>query len=554
MRLCTAFSLLTLLSAAAFGQSAETAAKFEVADVHNSPRTSQPNVRGPFFSSGRYELRFATMVDLISMAYNVDPEKVNGGPNWLELDRFDVFAKIPAGSTVDSRRRMLQSLLADRFHLATHPDKKPMAAFALTAGKHPELKESPADGQPGCNFNIQNAPNGPPAPGTPIQLPTIVYTCKSTSMEAFAAAIPSIPAAGQYLNNMLVTDQSGIKGSWDFSFHFTPKLPAGIPTTGENISLTDALDKQLGLKLEMATTPMPVIAVDSVNRKPTENSPEAMKSFPPLPEEFEVASLKPSPPVTGGREGPRPDIKNGRVFLPRFTVKNMIQIAWDLNGDEFLINAPSWLDSDRYDILAKAPEGVAIGDLTPSRTTIPVNIDALRPMIRALIIDRFKLKAHNEERPLTAYTLLAVKPKLTKSDATTRIKWQNGLIGDAKGNKNANPSLGRLVTCQNVTMAQFAEMLPNIAPGYLRTDVVDGTGLEGGYDFTFSFSPIGALQFNNRGGGDAASGTSSEASDPTGAISLFDALTRQLGLKLEQHKRPTKVLVIDSIERTPTEN
>jgi uncharacterized protein (TIGR03435 family) len=552
MRLYLALSLTALLSGAAFGQTAETAPKFEVADVHASPRSTQPAVRGPFFSSGRYELRFATMVDLISMAYNVDPERVSGGPNWLELDRFDVFAKIAAGSTAESRRRMLQTLLADRFNLVTHTDKKPMAAFALTAGKHPELKESAAEGQTGCNFAIQNAPNGPPTPGTPIQLPTIVYTCKNTSMEAFAAAIPSIPAAGQYLNNLLVVDQTGIKGSWDFAIHFTPKLPAGIPTTGENIPLLDALEKQLGLKLEMSTTPMPVIAVDSVNRKPTENSAEAMKSFPPLPTEFEVASLKPSPPAMGGGEGPRPDIKNGRVFLPRLSVKNLIQIAWEINGDEFLVNAPGWLDNDRYDILAKAPEGVAIGDLTPSRTAIPVNIDALRPMLQTLVKERFKLVAHTEERPLNAYTLLAVKPKLQKSDPNARTKWQNGLAPDAKGGKNANASLGRLVTCQNVTMAQFAEMLPNIAPGYLRTDVVDATGLEGGWDFTFSFSPAGALQFNNRPTGEG--GSSQEASDPTGAMSLFDAMVRQLGLKLEQHKRPAKVLVIDSIERTPTEN
>jgi uncharacterized protein (TIGR03435 family) len=548
MRPCAVFSLIALLSGAAFGQSAETASKFEVADVHSSPRTQQPAVRGPFFSSGRYELRFATMVDLVSIAYNVDPERINGGPNWLELDRFDVFAKIPAGSTAESRRRMLQALLADRFHLATHPDKKPMAAFALTAGKHPELKQASDDAETGCKFDVQNAPKGPPEPGTPIQLPTIVYTCKNTTMEAFAAAIPNIPAAGQYLNNLLVTDQTGIKGSWDFSLHFTPKVPAFIQTTGESIPLPDALEKQLGLKLETSTTPMPVIAVDSVNRKPTENSHEAMKSFPPLPTEFEVASLKPSPPVSGG-EGPRPDIKNGRVFLPRFTVKNLIQIAWELNGDEFLVNAPGWLDNDRYDILAKAPEGVAIGDLTPSRTNIPVNIDALRPMLKTLAIERFKIKAHMEERPLNAYTLIAVKPKLKQSDPNARIKWQNGVLPDAKGGKNANPSLGRLVTCQNVTMAQFAQMLPDIAPGYLRTDVVDATALEGGWDFTFSFSPAGALQFTQAQNRDSA-----EASDPTGVMSLFDALTRQLGLKLEQHKRPAKVLVIDSIERTPAEN
>ena len=548
MRLVVVLSLFALISGAVFGQSTDTAPKFEVADVHSSPQTSQPGVRGPFFSSGRYELRFATMVDLISMAYNVDPEKIAGGPNWLELDRFDVFAKISGGSNAESRRRMLQALLAERFHLVTHTDKKPMAAFALTAGKHPDLKESSSDEQTGCKFDVQNAPNGPPTPGTPIQLPTILYTCKNTTMEAFAAAIPNIPAAGQYLNNLLVIDQTGLKGSWDFSLHFTPKLPAGITTTGESIPLLDAIEKQLGLKLEMSTTPMPVIAVDRVDRKPTENSAEAMKSFPPLPTEFEVASLKPSPPANG-REVARPDIKNGRIYLPRFTVKNLIQIAWELNGDEFLVNAPGWLDSDRYDILAKAPEGVAIGDLTPSRTTIPVNIDALRPMLKTLATDRFKIKAHIEERPLNAYTLVAVKPKLKKSEPDARTKWQEGVLPDSKAGKNANPSLGRLVTCQNVTMAQFAEMLPNIAPGYLRTDVVDATGLEGGWDFTFSFSPAGALQFSQKPNTD-----SGEASDPTGVMSLFDAMTHQLGLKLEQHKRPAKVLVIDSIERTPAEN
>ena len=142
MRVCALLTLAPLLSVGAFSQSTETAAKFEVADVHNSPRITQPVVRGPFFSTGRYELRFATMLDLIRTAYNVDPEKVSGGPNWLEMDRFDVFAKIPAASTAESRRLMLQALLADRFKLVVHNDSRPMAAFALTAGKHPQLEGS----------------------------------------------------------------------------------------------------------------------------------------------------------------------------------------------------------------------------------------------------------------------------------------------------------------------------------------------------------------------------------------------------------------------------
>jgi uncharacterized protein (TIGR03435 family) len=279
-----------------------------------------------------------------------------------------------------------------------------------------------------------------------------------------------------------------------------------------------------------------------------------MKSFPPQPTEFEVASLKPTAPDANSRPGagPQPDIKNGRLYLPGISLKNLIQIAWDVNGDDMLVGAPKWMDDDKYDILAKAPAGVAIGDLTPTRSSIPVNIDALRPMIKSLLVERFQLAAHMEDRPINAYTLVATKPKLKKADPTARTRWQEGALPDSKAGKNTNAALGRLVTCQNVTMAQFAEMLPGIAPGYLRTQVVDSTGLEGGWDFTFSFSPVGVLQLGRQAG--AATGDSAEASDPSGAISLFDALSTQLGLKLETQKRPTPVLVIDKVERKPIEN
>jgi uncharacterized protein (TIGR03435 family) len=547
---------LALLCAGAYSDTTQPGAKFDVADVHSSPHTVQPFVRGPFFSTGRYELRYATMVDLIRTAYDIEPEKISGGPSWLEMDRFDVFAKMPEHSTAESRRLMLQSLLVERFNLKIHNDSRPMAAYALTVGKHPEMKESDGAGETGCNFNVPNPPPpGPPQPGTPIQLPVIVYTCRNTSMASLAAGMLNFAGAGQYFNNTLVVDKTDLKGNWDFSFRFTPKVPAGIAVTGESIPLFDAMEKQLGLKLELTNVPMPVIVVDGVNRKPSENSPEAMKSFPPLPTEFEVASLKPSDPNPGGGRGApsRPDIKNGRLFLPQFSLKNLIMIAWDLNTDERLANAPKWLDDDKYDILAKAPAIVAIGDLTPNRNTVPVNIDALRPMLRALVAERFQMKSHMEERPLNAYNLVAVKPKLKQADPNSRTRWQEGALPDSKNNKNANTQLGRLVNCQNVTMAEFAQLLPGIAPGYLHTEVSDATGLEGGFDFTFSFSPIGLLNRGRQsggGGGDA----NADTADPSGAVSLFDAVAKQLGLKLELQKRPTQVLVIDSIERKPIEN
>src|SRR5579862_5664986 len=63
---------------------------FEAADIHTSPRSAPPVMRGPFYSGGRYELHYATMVDLIRIAYNVDADRVAGGPGWLEYDRYDV--------------------------------------------------------------------------------------------------------------------------------------------------------------------------------------------------------------------------------------------------------------------------------------------------------------------------------------------------------------------------------------------------------------------------------------------------------------------------------
>src|SRR5450755_2713249 len=103
-----AFLCVALLSGAAFGQ------QFEAADVHVSPHSDNNFnlfMRGPQTRAGRYEIRTATMVDLTSTAYGVDGDKVFGGPNWLEMDRFDITAKLPAGSTPDSEKAMLQALL-----------------------------------------------------------------------------------------------------------------------------------------------------------------------------------------------------------------------------------------------------------------------------------------------------------------------------------------------------------------------------------------------------------------------------------------------------------
>ncbi len=98
-------------------------------------------------------------------------------------------------------------------------------------------------------------------------------------------------------------------------------------------------------------------------------------------------------------------------------------------------------------------------------------------------------------------------------------------------------------------MAQFAAQLQALAPDDFANPVEDATGIEGSCDFTLSFTPSWML-----GNPAPQGGVSTEASVPNGGISLAEAVSKQLGLKLEIRKRILPVLVIDHIEEKPTEN
>jgi uncharacterized protein (TIGR03435 family) len=165
-----------------------------------------------------------------------------------------------------------------------------------------------------------------------------------------------------------------------------------------------------------------------------------------------------------------------------------------------------------------------------------------------------------------AYTLTASKPRLRKADPANRAGCREGPGADEKGRiddpRITNPVLSRLVTCRNITMEQFAARLPDIANvfnplnGPIRSTVLDSTRLKGAWDFTLSFSPtlnFSPGQFFTPGGIPAPEARDSP-SDPSGVLSLPDAIARQLGLKLALKKRPASVLVIDHVERMPAAN
>src|SRR5262245_18365134 len=106
MRSFLCAGVFTLLAGAAFGQSGTTP-RFEVADVHGSAKAINQFVRVSAPRNGRYEIKNATMLDLVRIAYGLNPDIILGGPNWLELDRFDVIGKVAAGTDNDAQKAML---------------------------------------------------------------------------------------------------------------------------------------------------------------------------------------------------------------------------------------------------------------------------------------------------------------------------------------------------------------------------------------------------------------------------------------------------------------
>ena len=220
--------------------------------------------------------------------------------------------------------------------------------------------------------------------------------------------------------------------------------------------------------------------------------------------------------------------------------------AWNFQDDDRVVDAPKFLNDDRWDLIAKAP-----AELAGLSADNSIDYETMDGMLKALLTERFHLAAHMEMRPMPAWTLTSVKPKMKKADPEERIKCVEGpaTLFD-KDPRNDNPVLGRLLTCQNASMQYLAERLQYLANGYIQSDVLDSTGLESGWDFTLSFSTSAQLSGQPAPAGSVAA----PLSEPNGAISLPDAMEKQLGLKLQQQKRLLPVLVIDHIDQKATEN
>jgi uncharacterized protein (TIGR03435 family) len=380
--------------------------------------------------------------------------------------------------------------------------------------------------------------------GSPLSLgpgATILYSCRNMTMAAFAGQLRRMTFST--LGTSPVTDKTGLEGSWNFVLRWSVQMGMPMMDVSERITMSDAIDKQLGLKLEKEDVPTPVLIVDKANEKPTPNSPGVAEALPaiPAPKEFDVAVIKPSASdFRGGRFQIQP---GGRVTIQGLPMRFLLIQAFNINSDEQLSGIPKWADADRFDIEAK------------TSANISQDRESTAPLLRALLEERFGLKTHTEDHPVTTYTLVATKPKMKKADPTERTYCKN-----TQPPPGTPPALSRMITCQNVTMERFADQLHSFAGGYLSWPVTDSTELSGGYDFTLSFSPQGYAQMlqmragRGAGGNAVPGGPEVEAADPGGAVTLFEAIEKQLGLKLEPRKRNMPIIVIDNLNEKPTEN
>ncbi len=252
---------------------------------------------------------------------------------------------------------------------------------------------------------------------------------------------------------------------------------------------------------------------------------------------FDVVSIRPNPEAVTGMIRPTP---NGQLTVTGATVRALILRAYGVH-DVQLLGAPSWADLERFDIAARVqppPEG---------------GPEALMPMLRTLLTDRFRLKAHDETRELSAYVLVhargdrrlgpQIRPTVADCTRTTPMTqaellalshgWPPcGQTSEMSWATNDPPLAGKVrVRLSAFSMKEFARTLQSA----VGRPVVDRTDLPGRFDIEYSYARPSA----------SSSGAARDSNLPTQIV----ALEEQLGLKLEAGRTAVPVLVIDSVER-----
>jgi uncharacterized protein (TIGR03435 family) len=282
---------------------------------------------------------------------------------------------------------------------------------------------------------------------------------------------------------------------------------------------------------------------------------------------FEVATIKPATlpgpaQVAAGKIHIGMNVDGARVDIGAMSLADLIRVAYRVKA--YQVSGPAWMTTARFDVMAKIPEG-------GSKDQVP-------EMLQALLAERFGLKFHRESQEHSVYALVAAKggPKLKEAPPDEPMppaddKSGGMTIGTEKGPvRVTNDSKGVVVRGANgttrmtmvdgkmhmeaskISMEGFAELLSR----FVDRPVVDMTEIKGDYQISLELSmdDLRAMARSQGmvlpgGPGDKPADT---ASDPSGGT-IFQAV-QQLGLKLEARKAPLDTILIDHIEKTPTEN
>lgn len=518
--------------------------KFEIADVHPST-TLRAYVQsfGGVVREGLYINREATMLELIKAAYGVTDDDIAGGPGWVNYDLFDIVAKVPEGTNSATANLMLKSLLSERFGLVVRRDTRPVPRYIMTVGKTgAKLKAADPSAMPGCK--PLNPPTAPPSDIA--ATPNIQVACRNLTAPAIAENLRQM--AGGYLDHDVV-DETKLEGSWDFDLEWTARGVLAAKGS-DGISIFAATEKQLGLKLEQQSVPMPALAVESVNRKPTPNPDGIATTLAVAAARFEAASIKPPNPNDRPFNGIL--YTGGSQIHAGGTLRQLIAMALQISpnvASDVLIGLPKSADSQRWDIIAKIPaSGEGAVNIVRGRPT-PPPFSVACEMLRGLLLDQFELKTHTETREVTVYALTAGsgKPKMTLADESER----SGCKPDPNAPKPVT-NMGVMTACRNTTMAELAEDLQMMANAYMDHPVVDATGIAGGWDFLMGWTGKAQLEQAQQQANANQQNGQIAASDTNG-ITAFEAVERELGLKLVKQKRTIPVIVVDHVDEKPIE-
>ena len=266
----------------------------------------------------------------------------------------------------------------------------------------------------------------------------------------------------------------------------------------------------------------------------------------PAPQ-VDVVSVKPNASNTP----PYPSInvqQGGRLTATNVSVRYLLMDAYDITLPYELEGNPGWLDTERFDILAKADR-----EITSPPRTAPVGATRVPPrphhlLLRQILADRFKLMVHRETRELPVYALVLARedkrlgPKLRPATADCVA-----MRASAPPGSTPPPPLNDPAVCgMRMTPGRWAigdmplDMLASMLVGNLQRLILDRTGLEGRFVMDLSFT----AQVTPRPVDAANPAASADA-----APDIFTALQEQLGLKLESTRATREVLVIDRVER-----